>query len=114
VIISSPRARGRATAEITKRIMNPKAEVMSSPCLEPEAKVQEVYKVLSKLKKSDSVVLVVHLPHLGHLIADLLDWKAVWKNLDFENGAMARIDCKTLPKAKTGNLIWLLSPTRSQ
>ena len=112
MIISSPRARGTETAEMTKGALNPKAKVIKDPCLEPDAELKEVYRVLSKFKKTDSVVLVTHLPQLGHLIADLLDWKAVWQNLDFENGAMARIDTKGLPKSKSGNLIWLISPSR--
>lgn len=113
LIMSSPRVRGRQTAEMAKQLMNPKAKLVSDDCLEPEAKAAEAYKVLSKLKKDDSVVLVAHLPNLGHLFADMLNWDAVWQNLDFENGAMARIDFKGLPKPKAGNLIWLISPTRS-
>ena len=112
VIISSPRARGTETAEITRNALNVKAKVIEDLCLEPDADVKEVYSVLSKLKRTESVILVTHLPQLGHLIADLLDWKAVWQNLDFENGAMARIDTKGLPKSKSGNLIWLVSPSR--
>ncbi len=113
IIISSPRARGRETAEMAKKMLNPQAKLMSDTCLEPEAKVSEVYKVLSKLKKNDSVILIAHLPHLGHLLADALNWEAVWQNLDFENGAMARIDFKGAPKPKAGNLMWLISPTRA-
>jgi phosphohistidine phosphatase len=113
VVMSSPRARAQETALISKRLLNPRAELKTDSCLEPEAKVKDVYSALSKLKKSDSVVLVTHLPLLGRLFADLLDWGAVWHNLDFESGSMARIDSKTLPRSKSGNLIWLVSPARS-
>jgi phosphohistidine phosphatase len=113
VIVSSPRVRGKETAEMTRRLMNPKATVMTDACLEPQAEVALTYKMLSKFKKADSVVLVTHLPHLGHLFADMLNWESVWKNLDFENGAMARVDFKGTPKPKTGSLIWMISPTRS-
>ncbi|MDG6910227.1 MAG: histidine phosphatase family protein [Nitrososphaerota archaeon] len=113
VIMSSPRARGRETAEMTKQLMNPKAALITDECLEPEAKVAGTYKALSRFKKADDVILVTHLPHLGHLFADMLNWDSVWKNLDFENGAMARVDFKGLPKPKSGNLVWMISPTRS-
>ena len=113
VIMSSPRVRGRETAVMAKDILNPKAEVLAHSCLEPEAKVGETYKALAKLNSGDSVILVTHLPHLGHLIADMLDWESVWQNLDFENGAMARIDFKGPPKPRKGSLVWLISPTRS-
>lgn len=113
VIISSPRARGRETATIARAAMGSKPRVLTDTCLEPDADVKDVYRALSKLKKTDSVVLVMHLPQLGHLLVDLLDWKAVWQNLDFENGAMARLDTKGMPKSKSGNLIWLVSPAQS-
>jgi phosphohistidine phosphatase SixA len=112
VVVSSPRARGQESAEMTRRALNPKAKLITDTCLEPEADVRVVYKFLSKLRKDDSVVLVMHLPLLGYLFADILNWEAVWQNLDFENGAMARIDTKGLPKSKSGNLIWLISPAR--
>ena len=113
VIMSSPRSRGKETAEITRDAMSLKGRIITDNCLEPDAGVREVYGALSRLKKTDSVLLVMHLPQLGHLLADLLDWKAVWQNLDFENGAMARVDTKGFPKSKAGNLIWLVSPARS-
>jgi phosphohistidine phosphatase len=113
VIMSSPRVRGKQTAEMTKQLMNPKATMLTDGCLEPEGKAAPVYKVLSKFKKEDQVILVTHLPNLGHLFVDMLSWEASWKNLDFENGAMARIDFKGLPKPKAGNLVWLISPNRS-
>lgn len=113
VIMSSPRVRGKQTAEMARRLMNPKATVITDTCLEPDAEVGETYKALSRLKKTDNAILVTHLPHLGHLLVDMLNWDSVWKNLDFENGAMARIDFKGLPKPKAGNLIWMISPSRS-
>jgi len=113
VIVSSLRMRGRETAEMTKRIMNPKASVITDGSLEPGAKVAQTYRLLSRFKNTDSVVLVAHLPHLGHLFADMLNWKSVWKNLDFENGAMARIDFKGAPAPKSGSLVWMISPARS-
>jgi len=113
VVMSSPRIRGKQTAELTRRLVNPKAKLVIDVALEPQAKAAEIYKVLSKLKKDDSVILVAHLPNLGHILADMLNWDSVWKNLDFENGAMARVDFTGLPKSKAGNLIWLISPTRS-
>ena len=112
-IISSPRTRGKQTAEIAKDALNPKATAMTEVCLEPESKVAETYSVLGKFKKEDRVILVAHLPQLGHLFADMLNWDSVWQNLDFENGAMARIDFKGMPKPRTGNLIWMISPARS-
>lgn len=113
VIMSSSRVRGRQTAEMARRLLNPEATATTDACLEPEAKVGETLKALAMLKKTDSAILVTHLPHLGHLLAVMLNWDSLWKNLDFESGAMARIDFKGPPKPKAGNLIWIISPTRS-
>ncbi len=107
VILTSPLFRARETAKIADQIFRPTGGVREDPCLVPEAQVEEVYRSLGKLKSTDSVVLVTHLPILGHLFEDLLDWN-VWDQLDFDNGAMARIRSKTRPKAKSGTLVWLL------
>ncbi len=106
VILASPLVRARQTAELAQKQLHA-AEVREDASLSPEAKVEEVYRSLAKLKAKDSVVLVTHLPLLGHLLESLLDWN-VWDQLDFDNGAIARIDSKTRPKAKSGTLVWVL------
>ncbi|MGI0078844.1 MAG: phosphohistidine phosphatase SixA [Nitrososphaerales archaeon] len=112
VIISSPFVRAKQTAEIASGILNTDADLKSDNCLEPGSSVDEIYMALSKLKKNDEVVLVTHLPILGHFIADFVSWKGVPANLEMENGAMMKIVCKgTLPKSGSGEMIWLLPKT---
>ncbi len=107
VILTSPLVRARQSAEVAQRRLHAATGVREDPCLRPDAKVEEVYASLSKLKAKDSVVLVTHLPLLGHLFESLLDWN-VWDQLDFDNGAIARIDSKIRPKARSGTLVWLM------
>ncbi len=107
VILTSPLVRAQQTAKLAADRLHAAGGVREDPSLRPEAKVADVYTSLSKLKAKDSVVLVTHLPLLGHLLESLLDWN-VWDQLDFDNGAIARIDSKTRPKAKSGTLVWLL------
>lgn len=109
VIISSPLARARQTAEIAREILGPKSEYKVDSCLEPEAKPEDIYSVLRKLNKKDEVVLVTHLPILGHFIADFVSWKDVWSNLEMLSGSIMKIDSqKTLPRSGSGTLFWLL------
>ncbi len=103
--LSSPFTRARETAEISREILNPKAELKIEESLSPEGEPQEVYAALAKFKRTDSIVLVTHIPILGKLIFDLLGGHI---NLEMNNGALARIDSKSLPRAGSGILVWLL------
>ncbi len=60
---------------------------------------------MAEFKRTDSIVLVTHIPILGKLIFSLLGGHI---NLEMNNGAVMRIDNKTLPKAGSGVLVWLL------
>ena len=105
VLLSSPLTRAKETAEIAKTILNPKAELKITESLSPEGEPEEVYSALSEFKRADSVVLVTHIPILGKLIFSLLGGHI---NLEMNNGAVMRIDSKSLPKAGSGVLIWLI------
>jgi phosphohistidine phosphatase len=113
VFISSPLLRAKQSAEIAKEVLNPQADLRIENCLQPDAKVEDVYKVLSKIKGAESVMLVTHLPLGGLLIRDLLDWHVERRNLDYDPSAIVEIECrKTRPKSKAGNLTWLLPPIK--
>jgi phosphohistidine phosphatase len=109
MIMSSPLVRAKETAEIAREILNSKAELKIDNCLEPESEPEEVYKALSKLSKKDEVVLVTHVPILGRLISDLVDWNGLSDHVEFHNGAMMKIESrKTLPRSGSGTMVWLL------
>lgn len=104
-ILSSPLVRAKQTAEIAKELLNLKAELKVEASLEPDREPEEVYAALSKFRRSESVMLVTHVPILGRLIFDLLGGHI---NLEMNNGALAKIESKSLPKSGSGTLIWLL------
>ncbi len=109
VILSSPLERAKQTAEIVREIFNTKSELRIDSCLEPDAKPEEIYHMLKKLSKKDEVILVTHLPILGHFISDFVNWKDVWTNLEMNNGAMMKISSqKTMPRKGSGTVFWLL------
>ena len=104
-ILTSPLIRAKQTGEITKELLNPTAELKVEASLEPDREPEEVYTALSKFKRSDNVMLVTHIPILGRLIFDLLGGHV---NLEMNNGALAKIESKSLPKSGSGTLMWLL------
>jgi phosphohistidine phosphatase len=109
IFISSPLVRAKQSCEIARQVLNPTADLRVENFLEPEAQVSDVYTGLANLKRVDSVMLVTHLPLLGLLIRDLLDWHVERKNLDMDPSSLIRIDSrKTKPKSKSGDLVWLI------
>ena len=104
-ILTSPLIRAKQTGEIAKELLNPKAELKVEASLEPDREPEEVYAALSKFKRSDNVMLVTHIPILGRLIFDLLGGHI---SLEMNNGALVKIESKSLPKSGSGTLMWLL------
>src|SRR2546428_8551714 len=72
LILSSPLARAKETAEIARETLDLKSEIQVEPCLLGETPVTEVYATLRKLRSTESVALVSHLPLIDHLVCRLL------------------------------------------
>ncbi len=94
VILSSPLARAKETAEIARQALGGKVKVGIEDCLEGDRQVPEVYRTLRTWKAAGSVALVSHLPLIDHLIADLLGGDS---NVGLYSGAIACIRCKPSP-----------------
>ncbi len=107
LILSSPLARAKETAEIARETLDLKSEIQVEPCLLGERPVTEVYATLRKLRSAESVALVSHLPLIDHLVADLLGAES---EIRLHTGAIAGIQCKGLPGHAKGSLRWLLPP----
>ncbi len=107
VILSSPLARARETAEIARQTLDLKSEIQIEECLLGEPPVKAVYATLRKWKSGESVALVSHLPLINHLVADLLGADS---NIGLHPGAIAGIQCKGNPGHAKGSLRWLLPP----
>jgi len=107
LILSSPLARAKETAEIARDTLDLKSEIKIEECLLGERPVHDVYATLRKLKSLQSVALVSHLPLINHLVADLLGAES---NIGLHTGAIAGIQCKGNPGHAKGSLRWLLPP----
>jgi phosphohistidine phosphatase len=110
VFLSSPLVRAKQSAEIARKVFGSESELRIENCLEPESEPTDVYSSLSELKRSDSVLLVTHIPIMGKLIFDII---GCHPNMILENGALAAIESKALPTQDTGTLVWLLPKTVS-
>ncbi len=108
LILSSPLARAKETAEIAHRTLGIKSDVAIVDCLLGDAEVKAVYAVLRN-RGPESVALVTHLPLIDHLIADLLGGES---NIGLHSGSIAAIQCKANPGHAKGSLRWLLPPRR--
>src|SRR5207245_9692540 len=94
LILSSPLARAKETAEIARETLDLKSEIQIEECLLGERPVQDVYATLRKLKSLQSVALVSHLPLINHLVADLLGAES---HIGLQTGGTAGIQCKGNP-----------------
>jgi phosphohistidine phosphatase len=103
VIASSPLLRAKETAELTKSILKIRSEILVDQSLYGDKKPREVYSLLAKFKKNDSIVLVFHMPLIFELLYDLIGARA---EIDLPNGSIACIECQK-PKAGKGKLLWL-------
>lgn len=102
--ISSPLSRARESGEIAKSILNPMAEVVADNCLEPESEPNEIYMALSKIKATESVLLISHMPLIGNLISEMLGTSRI----QIKPGSLASIEVTPPPTRNKGTLNWLL------
>ena len=108
LIITSPMKRASQTAEILKKTLKQKSEIIVSQELLPGADSRKIARLAAKYKEQDSLVLVGHEPDFSTFASFLLGMEKT--AIDLKKGGICRID---IPFEKTrgrGTLIWLLSP----
>ena len=109
LIISSPKARARQTAEIIAgEVGYPKEEIKITKTLEPTASPNDTISYLNNFADKNRLMLTGHLPLLGNLASELLS-KNAQISLYFEAGAVCQIDVD-MPISHTGILKWFLTP----
>lgn len=104
-IVSSPLARAKQTSKIVAGMLEVNQTRISN-ALEPESSPSEIYSELSSFRPQDNLALVTHQPLVSKLLSE---WLGADLNIDMQPGSLARIDFSEYPKARTGNLIYLLS-----
>jgi phosphohistidine phosphatase len=108
LILTSPFARARQTADLLAAAFAKKPKVIELPALQPGVKPREVLRALVPDPRRASLALVGHEPGLGELAAVLVGFKTP---PGFRKGGVARIDVAILPPpAGSGALAWWLTP----
>jgi phosphohistidine phosphatase len=106
LILTSPLRRARETAAIAAALCGCE-RVMETRSLLPGANPALVWKEICSLREVQQVVLAGHQPHLGHLIAFLLEAAVM---VDLKKGALVRISTPAKPGPPRGVLKWMLTP----
>ncbi len=109
LVISSPKARARQTAEIiADEVGYPKDEIKVTETLEPMASPKDTISYINNFTEKNNVMLASHLPLLGNLASELLS-KSTQISFYFEAGAVCQIDVDH-PISHTGIFRWFLTP----
>ena len=109
VVITSPLARARETAEILADGIEPRPEVVVEDRLAPDGDAMELVKTVVQRYMGRAVALVGHEPDMSALASRLISGSDD-ADLDFKKGAIARIDVDEDDHPTLGQLRWLLSP----
>lgn len=107
VILTSPFARARQTAEIVANECDDRPPLVTIDSLTPSGTFQSVWSDLEKHAKRERIALVGHEPGIGELAARLAGLR---RPVSFKKGAVCRIDVKSIPPAGPGELRWFATP----
>jgi phosphohistidine phosphatase len=109
LIISSPKARARQTAEvIAEEVGYPKDEIKVTETLEPTASPKDTILYVNNFAEKNNIMLAGHMPLLGNLASELLS-ENTQISLYFEAGAVCQIDVDQ-PISHAGIFRWFLTP----
>jgi phosphohistidine phosphatase len=115
LILSSPYARARQTAEIVAGVFGLKKALEIAPELTPHGNPRKLVDSLTDTyKKRRSVVLVGHEPYLSTLISLLLSGDTSL-DIHLKKGGICKLTADELAYGRCATLEWLLTPrlTRS-
>jgi phosphohistidine phosphatase len=104
VIVTSPLARARQTADIAAEELGLQEKVVDDKRLAHGFDRRALAKILADHPKAQSVMLVGHEPEFSATIGELTGGRVVCKK-----GSLARVDVDD-PGVLRGELVWLLPP----
>lgn len=108
VILTSPLARARHTADIAAAALDLRERVVVSPALLPDAPLKNRIEELVRHAGKRRILVVGHEPGLGETASALLGADAAV--IRFKKGALCRIDADALPPKRPGRIAWHLTP----
>ncbi len=107
LILSSPLKRAVQTAEMARKALGYKNEILRTKALIPSSSVEQVWEEIRVHRDEASLMLVGHNPLFDNLAAYLLGRQEV--QIDFKKGAILRIDLENFPAEPRGILRWYLT-----
>jgi len=108
LILSSPLKRAVQTAEIVKKVLGYKDEILLTKVLVPGSTVELVWEEICVHKEEEALMLVGHNPLFDSLAGYLLG--QVGMELDFKKGAILRVDLDRFSAHPKGVLRWYITP----
>ena len=107
VIVTSPLARARRTAEIVADELGMSARLLEDRRLAHGFDARRLAAIVRERSNAASLMVVGHEPDLSGTVAELTGGGRV----DFKKGGLARVDV-TGPRLDDGILAWLLTPAQ--
>jgi phosphohistidine phosphatase len=110
VILSSPYARARQTAEIVAEAFKAHRKLQFSECLTPGGDFKDLVALLNRLKpQPKDVLLVGHEPHLSGFISLLISGNSRC-SIAMKKGGVCKLEVQSLQPGRCATLEWLLTP----
>ena len=110
IILSSPYARARQTAEIVAEVLKARKRLKFTDLLIPNGSVADLVDLLNDYKpRIEDVLLVGHEPYLSELISLLVSGDTE-SSFVMKKGGLCKLSAKTLEPDRCASLEWLLTP----
>ena len=110
LILSSPYARAKQTAEIVAEAFGAEKKLELSDSLTPSGSTRELIELLKRRTPPlKSVLLVGHEPYLSGLISLLVSGSSGF-HVALKKAGLCRLEVESLRQGRCAELVWLLSP----
>ena len=110
LILSSPFARAKQTAEIVAKKLKLKKRLKFSDELTPGGSVKKLVQQVNEVKPvPENLLLVGHEPYLSGLISLLISGDENTA-IDFKKGGLCKLEAEKLRAGRCATLAWLLTP----
>ena len=108
LVLSSPLARARQTAEITASVLGCKSKLKFTANLSPNGSKKELLSELNRRVRA-RVLLVGHEPYLTELMSILLTGKTGLR-IDLKKGGLCKLEAAAVRCGRCATLGWLAPP----
>ncbi len=108
-VLSSPFVRAMQTAELLRRELGVKKDVVVCNGLRPGGQLKEVYDEARKLGRMDDILLVGHEPALSEMVSETLSGVKHLK-IRLKKAGVCCVELDHIPPHSKGILLWSMTP----